>query len=151
MATINLNVNGKKQRVDVDQNACALGAARAPEFSWNQVWMRYGTMRYTIHLDGAATFMRASVSSVEGKEITTIEGLSEHGDHPVQQAWLEHDVPGAAINKAGKSHDRCGFAESKSKPQMKKLDRPWMAIFAVAAHYLRIKAAVKRQHNLNST
>ena len=48
----------------------------------------------TVHVDGVA--MRSCImpmSSVVGKKITTIEGLSEHGDHPVQQAWLKNKVP----------------------------------------------------------
>ncbi len=48
----------------------------------------------TIHIDGAA--MRSCqlpISAVGDKAITTIEGLSEKGDHPIQKAWLQHDVP----------------------------------------------------------
>jgi len=96
MATFNLNINGKSQQVDVDPSTPLLWVLRD---HLQMVGTKYGCGiaqcgACTIHLDGVA--MRSCslpISAVEDKAITTIEGLSEKGDHPVQQAWLEHDVP----------------------------------------------------------
>ena len=96
MAKINLEINNQKQVVDVDPNTPVLWVLRD---HLNLVGTKYGCGiaqcgACTILIDGKATRSCVlPVSSVEGKEITTIEGLSQNGDHPVQKAWLEHDVP----------------------------------------------------------
>ena len=96
MAVFNLSVNGKKQQVDVDPATPMLWVLRD---HLNLVGTKFGCGiaqcgACTIHLDGTAIrSCQMPVSAVADKAITTIEGLSEEGDHPVQKAWLEHDVP----------------------------------------------------------
>src|SRR6185369_7092625 len=104
MATINLNVNGQSQSVDVDPSTPVLWVLRD---HLNLVGTKFGCGMAmcgacTIHLDGNATrSCILPVAMAVGKEITTIEGLSENGDHPVQQAWLEVDVPQCGYCQAG--------------------------------------------------
>ena len=96
MVTFNLNINGKQQQVEAAPETPMLWVLRD---HLNMVGTKYGCGiaqcgACTVHLDGVA--MRSCqlpVSKMEGKKITTIEGLSANGTHPVQQAWLEHDVP----------------------------------------------------------
>src|SRR6516225_6037204 len=103
MAKINLIVNGKKQTVDVDPNTPVLWVLRD---HIGLVGTKFGCGMAqcgacTIHFQGSA--IRSCVlpvSAVANKEITTIEGLSENADHPVQKAWLEHDVA------------QCGYCQS---------------------------------------
>ena len=96
MAVINLNVNGKKQAVDVDPKTPMLWVLRD---HLNLVGTKYGCGvaqcgACTIHLaDVAVRSCQLPVSAVGDKSVTTIEGLSANGDHPLQKAWLEHDVP----------------------------------------------------------
>ena len=95
MATINLNINGKQQAVNVDPKTPLLWVLRE---HLNLVGTKYGCGiaqcgACTVHLEGnAVRSCSLPVSAVSNKKITTIEGLSENGDHPVQKAWLEHDV-----------------------------------------------------------
>jgi isoquinoline 1-oxidoreductase alpha subunit len=95
MATINLNINGKQQAVDVDPKTLLLWVLRE---HLNLVGTKYGCGiaqcgACTVHLEGnAVRSCSLPVSAVANKKITTIEGLSENGDHPVQKAWLELDV-----------------------------------------------------------
>ena len=91
MAKFSLIINGKSQEVDVDPSTPILWVLRD---HLNLVGTKYGCGiavcgSCTIHLDGVA--MRSCqlpVSQVGNRAVTTIEGLSENGDHPVQQAWL---------------------------------------------------------------
>jgi isoquinoline 1-oxidoreductase subunit alpha len=130
MASINLNVNGKKQVVDVDPKTPVLWVLRE---HLNLVGTKYGCGiaqcgACTIHLDGVAVrSCQLPVSAVENKEITTIEGISENADHPVQKAWLEHDVP------------QCGYCQAESAMN---------GNLCRCGTYLRIKAAVKTAANV---
>ncbi len=105
MAIFNLNINGKKQQVDVDPATPMLWVLRD---HLNLVGTKYGCGiaqcgACTIHFgDTAIRSCQLPVSSVGDKAITTIEGLSEKGDHPVQKAWLQHVCHNAAIARQGK-------------------------------------------------
>src|SRR5690606_33287790 len=96
MALYNLNVNGEKYQIDVDPATPVLWVLRD---HLHLVGTKYGCGvaqcgACTIHLDDTAIrSCQLPVSAVGEATITTIEGLSEYGDHPVQIAWLEHDVP----------------------------------------------------------
>ena len=98
-----LNVNGKNIEVNVDPNTPILWVLRD---HLNLVGTKYGCGiaqcgACTVHLNGAAVrSCLLPISSVGKNKVTTIEGLSENGDHPIQKAWLEHDVP------------QCGYCQS---------------------------------------
>ena len=96
MAIFNLSVNDKQQQVDVDPNTPMLWVLRD---HLNLTGTKFGCGiamcgACTIHINGMATrSCQLPVSVVGNNQITTIEGLSENADHPVQKAWMDHDVP----------------------------------------------------------
>jgi isoquinoline 1-oxidoreductase alpha subunit len=119
MAVINLNVNGKKQAVDVDPKTPMLWVLRD---HLNLVGTKYGCGvsqcgACTIHLgDVAVRSCQLPVSAVGNKAITTIEGLSETGDHPLQKAWIEHDVPQCGYCQAGQIMTAAALLMKNPKP-----------------------------------
>ena len=96
---IRFTVNGKAQSVDVDPDTPLLWVLRD---TLGLTGTKYGCGMAqcgacTVHVDGEATrTCIAPVSSVEGKKVTTIEGLSADGSHPVQKAWIAEQVPQCA-------------------------------------------------------
>lgn len=97
----------------------------------------------TVHVDGTATrSCLLTVSSVEGKKITTIEGLSEYGDHPVQVAWKEEDVPQCGYCQAGQIMTAVAFLEENSNPTSQEIRDAMHANICRCASYNRIEKAV---------
>ena len=71
----------------------------------------------TVHLDGVAIRSCSTpVTAAENKDITTIEGLSENGDHPVQKAWMEKDVPQCGYCQTGQIMNAAGIPQTKPQP-----------------------------------
>ena len=146
MATINLNINGKKQVVDVDPKTPVLWVLRD---HLNLVGTKYGCGMAqcgacTIMMEGnAVRSCMLPVSSVANKKITTIEGISENGDHPVQTAWLEHDVPQCGYCQAGQIMTAVALLEKKSNPSDEEIETAMNGNICRCGTYLRIKAAIK--------
>ena len=146
MATINLNINGKKQVVDVDPKTPVLWVLRD---HLNLVGTKYGCGMAqcgacTILMDGnAVRSCTLPVSSVANKKITTIEGISENGDHPVQTAWLEHDVPQCGYCQAGQIMTAVALLEKNSNPSDEQIETAMNGNICRCGTYLRIKAAIK--------
>jgi len=146
MATFNLTVNGKQQQVDVDPSTPILWVLRD---HLNLVGTKYGCGiaqcgACTIHLNGVA--MRScqlSVSQVGNQEITTIEGLSENGDHPVQQAWLEHDVPQCGYCQAGQIMNAAALLKNNPSPSDEEIEGAMHGNICRCGTYTRIKKAIK--------
>ena len=115
-----LTVNGRSYDIDADPNTPLLWALR------EQVGLtgtKYGCGiaqcgACTVHVDGVAVrSCSLPVSEAEGKQITTIEGLGQNGVlHPVQQAWLEHDVPQCGYCQAGMIMAVAALLMNKPKP-----------------------------------
>ena len=102
----------------------------------------------TIHLDGVA--MRSCqlpISQIGNQPITTIEGLSENGDHPVQKAWLEHDVPQCGYCQAGQIMSAAALLKSNPNPTDADIDEPMNENIYRCGTYMRIKAASKTAAN----
>lgn len=150
MAKINLNVNGQSQTVDVDPSTPVLWVLRD---HLNLVGTKFGCGMAmcgacTIHLDGNATrSCILPVSSVDGKEITTIEGLSENGDHPVQKAWLEVDVPQCGYCQAGQIMSAAALLKSNPKPTDTEIEAAMNGNICRCGTYVRIKQAIKKASN----
>ena len=146
MAVINLNVNGKQQSIDVDPKTPVLWVLRE---HLNLIGTKYGCGiaqcgACTIHLDGVA--MRSCqlpVSAAGNKAITTIEGLSENGDHPVQKAWIEHDVPQCGYCQAGQIMTAAALLKKTPNPTDEQIESGMQGNLCRCGTYLRIKAAVK--------
>ena len=146
MAIFNLNINGTKRQEDVDPAIPMLWVLRD---NLDLVGTKYGCGvaqcgACTIHLaDTAVRSCQLPVSSVGDQAITTIEGLSAKGDHPVQKAWLEHDVAQCGYCQAGQIMSAAALLKSKSNPTDEDIASAMNGNICRCATYLRIKAAIK--------
>lgn len=146
MAIFNLNINGTSKQVDVDPTTPMLWVLRD---HLDLVGTKFGCGiaqcgACTIHLDGnAMRSCQLPVSAVADSKITTIEGLSEQGDHPVQQAWLEHDVPQCGYCQAGQIMSAAALLESNPNPSDTDIDNAMNGNICRCGTYTRIKAAIK--------
>ena len=146
MATYSLNVNGKKQEVNADPATPLLWVLRD---HLDMVGTKYGCGiaacgACTVHLDGTAIrSCQLPVSGVGDKAITTIEGLSEKGDHPVQKAWLEHDVPQCGYCQAGQIMSAAALLDNNPNPSDEEIDSSMNGNICRCGTYVRIKAAIK--------
>ncbi len=87
------------------------------------------------------------VSSIGSSKVTTIEGLSEKGDHPVQQAWLEHDVPQCGYCQAGQIMTASALLNSNPNPSDEDIEATMSGNICRCGTYTRIKAAIKTAAN----
>lgn len=146
MAIFNLNVNGKKQQVDVDPSTPMLWVLRD---HLNLVGTKFGCGiaqcgACTIHFGDVATrSCQLPVSSVGDTAITTIEGLSEKGDHPVQKAWLEHDVPQCGYCQAGQIMSAAALLKKNKNPTDDEIEAAMNGNICRCGTYVRIREAVK--------
>ena len=146
MANFSLNVNGKEHQVNVDADTPILWVLRD---TLGLVGTKYGCGiaqcgACTIHLDGkAARSCSLPIGSAEGKKVTTIEGLSEDGTHPVQQAWVEHDVPQCGYCQAGQIMTAAALLSENKRPSAEEIEQTMHANICRCGTYNRIKAAVK--------
>jgi isoquinoline 1-oxidoreductase subunit alpha len=98
----------------------------------------------TVHLNGdPVRSCSLPVSAVNDAKITTIEGLSEKGDHPVQQAWDEIDVPQCGYCQAGQIMTAAALLKSNSKPSDKDIEEAMSGNICRCGTYHRIRDAVK--------
>lgn len=150
MAEYTINVNKKDVTIDVDEDTPLLWVLRD---NLNLVGTKFGCGMAqcgacTIHIDGVA--MRSCVlpiSRVEGK-VTTIEGLSEHGTHPVQKAWKEHDVPQCGYCQAGQMMTAAAFLKDNKNPSDSEIESAMHGNICRCGTYNRINAAVKTASKL---
>jgi isoquinoline 1-oxidoreductase subunit alpha len=124
MAT--LTINGKSHDVDADPDTPLLWVLR----EWiGMTGTKYGCGiaqcgACTVHVDGTATrSCLLPVSAAAGKQITTIEGLAQNGKmHPVQRAWLDHDVPQCGYCQSGMIMAVAALLKDKPKPSDADID-----------------------------
>lgn len=146
MASINLNVNGKKQVVEVDPKTPLLWVLRE---HLNLPGTKYGCGvaacgACTVHLDGTAVrSCQLPVSAVQNKSVTTIEGLSANGDHPVQKAWLELDVAQCGYCQTGQIMSAAALLKKNPNPTDEDIEAAMNGNICRCGTYLRIKAAIK--------
>jgi aerobic-type carbon monoxide dehydrogenase small subunit (CoxS/CutS family) len=146
MATINLNINGKQLAIDVDPKTPLLWVLRE---HLNLVGTKYGCGiaqcgACTIHLEGnAVRSCSIPISAAANKKITTIEGLSENGDHPVQKAWLELDVAQCGYCQTGQIMSAAALLKNNSHPTDAQIDAAMSGNICRCGTYLRIKEAIQ--------
>lgn len=146
MSNISLNINGKTHQIDADPSTPLLWVLRD---HLQLVGTKFGCGiascgACTVHVEGQA--IRSCVmpvSGLSGKNITTIEGLSENGDHPVQKAWLEHDVPQCGYCQSGQIMSAAALLAQNSKPTDEDIDNAMMGNICRCGTYVRIKEAIK--------
>jgi len=146
MANLTLSVNGNSVNVDVDPNTPILWVLRD---HINLVGTKFGCGigqcgACTIHLNGTAIrSCSVPVSSADGKKITTIEGLSDDASHPVQQAWIAHDVPQCGYCQAGQIMTAAAFLSDNPSPSDSDISEAMNGNICRCGTYTRIHAAVK--------
>tara|TARA_S200000501_G_scaffold266056_1_gene249782 strand:+ start:2633 stop:3088 length:456 start_codon:yes stop_codon:yes gene_type:complete len=147
MAVFDLNINGDKKEVNTDPNTPLLWVIRE---DLDLVGTKYGCGvsqcgSCTVHLNGAAVRSCVlPVSAVANQEITTIEGLSNKGDHPVQKAWLEEDVSQCGYCQTGQIMSAAALLKTKPNPTDEDIDIAMSGNICRCATYVRIKKAIKR-------
>ena len=146
MAKFSLKINGKIRLVDVDPLTPMLWVLRD---HLNMPGTKFGCGiaqcgACTIHLDGVAVrSCQLPVSAIENHPITTIEGLSVNGDHPVQKAWLAHDVAQCGYCQAGQMMSAASLLKTNPNPTEEDIDGFMAGNICRCGTYLRIKAAIK--------
>ena len=146
MAKYNLKINGKAQQVDADPSTPMLWVLRdhlnMPGTKFGCGMAQCGAC--TIHLDGNATRSCVlPVSAIGKSSITTIEGLSENGTHPVQKAWLEHDVAQCGYCQGGQIMSATALLKNNPNPSDEDIDAAMSGNICRCGTYLRIKEAIK--------
>ncbi len=146
MPIYNLKVNGQSHSVEADQDTPLLWVLRD---HLDLVGTKFGCGvgqcgACTIHLDGSATrSCLLQVSMVDDMEITTIEGLSKDGKHPVQEAWKEIDVPQCGYCQAGQIMSAVAFLQQNSDPNTSEIRDAMSGNICRCASYNRIEKAVE--------
>ncbi len=146
MSKYDLKVNGKMYSVDVSDDTPLLWVLRD---HLNLLGTKYGCGigqcgACTVHIDGSP--MRSCLTylpQIIGKSITTIEGLSENNDHPVQEAWKEIDVPQCGYCQAGQIMTAAAFLENNPNPSKKEIRNAMHGNICRCASYKRIEKAVE--------
>lgn len=146
MANFKLNINGQSKSVDVDPDTPLLWVLRDHV---GLVGTKYGCGiaqcgACTVHADGnAIRSCVVTVSNAADMEIKTIEGLSKDGDHPLQKAWIEHDVPQCGYCQAGQIMQAAALLETNASPTDAEIDEAMNGNICRCGTYTRIHAAIK--------
>lgn len=146
MPRVTLKINGKDHALDVSPDLPLLWALRD---KLNMTGTKYGC---GIGLCGTCTVLvdgepvqscRESAVKVAGREITTIEGLSANGNHPVQKAWHQEDVPQCGYCQGGQILTAVALLEKNPKPDDAAIDEAMSGNLCRCGTYVRIRKAIK--------
>lgn len=146
MPTYQLKVNGKSHSVKAAEDTPLLWVLRD---HLDLVGTKYGCGisqcgACTVHLDGKAVrSCSLTVGSLQDRSITTIEGLSEDGSHPVQKAWKEVDVPQCGYCQSGQIMTASAFLNENSSPTETEIKNAMQGNICRCAAYNRIFKAVE--------
>ena len=150
MASFSLKINGTQHQVDVDPSTPILWVLRD---HLELTGTKYGCGiaqcgACTIHLNGNATrACQVPVSAVKDNEITTIEGLSENANHPLQEAWIAHDVPQCGYCQAGQIMSAASLLKKNPSPSDDEIASAMNGNICRCGTYTRIKQAIKNASN----
>jgi isoquinoline 1-oxidoreductase alpha subunit len=149
-----LTVNGRSTTVDVPGEMPLLWVLRD---TLNLKGTKFGCGigqcgACTVHLRGSAVrSCQTPMSMAANQAITTIEGLSSDGSHPLQQAWQELDVPQCGYCQAGQIMSAAALLATIAKPSDAEIDRAMNGNLCRCATYLRIRQAIHRAATLPTT
>lgn len=153
MSKFDVKINGQSYSVEVSGDTPVLWVLRD---HLNLLGTKYGCGigqcgSCTIHIDGVS--MKSCllpISQVLGRSITTIEGLSDNGTHPVQEAWKEIDVPQCGYCQAGQIMTATAFLDKNPNPSKDEIREAMHGNICRCASYNRIEEAVaKASENLS--
>lgn len=146
MATIKFTLNGKAQSLEADSEMPLLWALRD---LLNMTGTKYGCGvgvcgSCTVLVNGKAErSCSVSCGDIANKKVVTIEGLSEKGDHPLQKAWVEVDVPQCGYCQAGQILQAAALLMEKKNPTDADIDKAMDNNICRCGTYRRIKKAIK--------
>ncbi len=147
MAITSLTINGKKQKMDVVSDMPLLWILRDV---LNLTGTKYGCGigacgACTVHQNGKAVrSCQITAAEANGKSFTTIEGLSEGGNHPCQRTWLEEDVAQCGFCQPGMIMTAAAMLKENSRPTDDDIDREMSDSICRCGTYGRIRRAIKR-------
>ena len=147
MSLISFKVNGHSRTVNVDPDTPLLWVIRD---TLGLTGTKYSCGMSlcgacTVHLDGEPIrSCTTKASQVAGRSITTIEGLSENGDHPLQQAWVEEEVSQCGYCQPGQIMIAAGLLVKKPRPTDADIDATMSRALCRCGTYQRIRRAIHR-------
>ncbi len=145
MATYSLTINGKKQQVEATEDMPLLWVIRdllelkGTKFGCGQALCGACTVLVG---DAAVRSCSLPVSAVGDQAVTTIEGLSENGDHPLQIAWIEHIVPQCGYCQTGQIMNAAALLNSNPTPSEEEIEQAMAGNLCRCGTYNRIKEAI---------
>ena len=142
-----LTINGQKQTFDGDPSMPLLWYLR-DELGLTGTKFACGVAACgacTVHVDGeAARSCRVPISEVAGKSITTIEGLDPQGNHPLQKAWREVNVPQCGYCQAGQIMQAAALLKQTPHPSDAEIDEAMYGNICRCGTYQRVRTAIKQ-------
>ncbi len=148
---IELTINGKRRQLDLDPEMPLLWALRD---SLKLTGSKYGCGKglcgaCTIHIDGVAVRSCITpVAAAKDKQITTIEGLSENADHPVQKAWQDLNVAQCGYCQSGQIMSASALLSTNDSPTDQDIDYAMAGNICRCGTYPRIRAAIHQAARL---
>lgn len=145
MANYTLNINGQSKTVEADADTPMLWVLRD---LLDMKGTKFGCGiaqcgACTVHLNGTAVrSCSLQVSAVGDSKLTTIEGLSENFDHPIQNAWKAHNVPQCGYCQAGQIMSASALLDKNPRPSEQDVDRAMAGNICRCGTYPRIKKAI---------
>ncbi|MFT7559003.1 MAG: isoquinoline 1-oxidoreductase alpha subunit [Flavobacteriales bacterium] len=140
-----ITINGSEHTIDVDESMPLLWFLRDHlEYTGTKYGCGLGLCgACTVHIDGRATrSCIIPIGSLAGKSITTIEGLSENGDHPLQKAWIANKVPQCGYCQAGQIMNAASFLATNATPSEQEIESAMQGNICRCGTYQRIKKAI---------
>jgi len=153
MSQYTLNINGQPRQVDVAADTPLLWVLRdqldLPGTKYGCGIGQCGAC--TVHLNGVPTrACMTPVSTVGRKKVVTIEGLDPQGEHPLQQAWVELDVPQCGYCQSGQIMSAAALLQDNPQPSVAEIDAAMAGNLCRCATYVRIRAGVQRASEIAS-
>ncbi len=145
MATYELTINGKQYQVEAEEDMPLLWVLRdlldmkGTKFGCGQALCGACTVMLE---DTAVRSCTLPVSSVGSGAVTTIEGLSEIGDHPLQKSWIEHIVPQCGYCQSGQIMNAAALLKNNPTPSEEEIDQAMAGNLCRCGTYNRIKEAI---------
>ncbi len=146
MAQYTIQVNGSSRTVDVDPSTPLLWVLRD---NLDLVGTKYGCGvaacgACTVHVNGVATrSCSLPISAIGDKKVKTIEGLSHDGSHPLQKAWIEHDVPQCGYCQAGQIMSAAALLSENKNPSLAEIETAMNGNICRCGTYTRINQAIQ--------